>query len=269
VGRPGADGTLRSEIELKIKHGQCAYCRKPAAPDQPLTREHVIPLARGGKRRDARIIVPACARCNHRRGCQELVLFLLLRPRRISAFIDYLATLSSESIRQVDLRVFAELYAAVWMLNECLGRGGEWRSELRRLSSGRTLHRRRYAARRVVGAAGGRLETLRERGVHQGGPSCLLPAEPHTPLRSHLDEPLGQLTSRMLSLLSLAWQVSAEDVQREISRQMRQADPVPAGGEEADRTILRMDGWRPKTRRRRLRTDRRGGRGASIRGRAA
>jgi hypothetical protein len=269
VGRPEASATLRSEIELKIKNGQCAYCRKPAAPDQPLTREHVIPLARGGKRKDVRIIVPACARCNHRRGCQELVLFLLLRPRRISAFLDYLGTLSCESMRQVDLRVFAELYAAVWMLNECLGGGREWRSELRRLASGRTLHRRRYAARRVVGAASGRLETLRERGSHQGGPSCLLPPPSPSPLRSHLDESLGRLTSRLLSLLAMAWEVSAEDVQRELDRQMQLATSRAAEVEEADRTILRMDGWRPKTRRRRVRTDRRRGRGPQARGRAA
>ncbi|HEX2204194.1 MAG TPA: HNH endonuclease, partial [Longimicrobium sp.] len=73
---------LRRELEERIRHGSCVYCRAPAAPDRPLTREHVIPQSRGGRRKDLRIIVPACARCNHRRGCQEIVLFLLERPRR-------------------------------------------------------------------------------------------------------------------------------------------------------------------------------------------
>jgi hypothetical protein len=49
---------------------------------------------------------------SHHRGCQEVVLFLLARPRRITAFLDYLATLPPETITQVDPRVFAELYAA-------------------------------------------------------------------------------------------------------------------------------------------------------------
>ena len=60
--------SLRVELEHAIRAGRCAYCRRPASPESPLTREHVIPRAKGGSRKDARIIVPACARCNHRKG---------------------------------------------------------------------------------------------------------------------------------------------------------------------------------------------------------
>lgn len=268
--RTQASSTLRKELEEKIRNGQCVYCRRPAGPSSPLTREHVIPRARGGGRKDVRIIVPACARCNHRRGCQELVLFLLARPRRISAFLDYLYGLSPVSIQQIDPRVFAELYAAVWLLSECSDAGREWRAQLRRLCAGRTLHRRRYAARRIVGAVGGRMESLRERGSHRGGPSCPLPAGADDAPRMQMEEPLELLTSRLLGLLSLVWQVSAEDVQREMRRQMER-DPAhpekPLADTGDDGSILPLDGWKRRRRRRRLRVDQR--RGRAARGRAA
>lgn len=263
-------GVLRQELEERIRSGRCAYCRRAATPDEPLTREHVIPRARGGRRKDIRIIVPACARCNHRRGCQELVVFLLGRPRRISAFLDYLCTLSPASVQEMDMRVFAELYAAVWMLSECSGVGREWRGQLQRLCSGRSLHRRRYAARRVVGAMGGRLETVRERGSARGGPSCLIPAPQESAPRMRLEEPLEQLSSRLLGLLSLLWEVSAEDVQREMARQfaaVREAEAMESAG-----VVVPLDGWKKRSRRRRMRVDRRRGRGRSptqVRGRAA
>src|SRR4051812_23819873 len=101
VRRKHQSGALQRELEERIRSGSCVYCRAPAAPDRPLTREHVIPRARGGRRKDLRIIVPACARCNHRRGSQEIVLFLLARPRRIAAFLDYLGTLPPETVRQI------------------------------------------------------------------------------------------------------------------------------------------------------------------------
>ena len=132
MDRARGSSTLRRELEANIRGGRCVYCRRPASAEEPLTREHVIPRGEGGRRKDVRIIVPACAACNHRRGCRELCLFLLLRPRRISAFLDYLGALSPDSIQEMDLRVFAELYAAVWMLTECAERGREWREQLRR-----------------------------------------------------------------------------------------------------------------------------------------
>lgn len=262
--KSAASSTLRLELERALDGGRCVYCRRPASPERPLTREHVIPQARGGKRKDVRVIVPACARCNHRRGCRELVVFLLLRPRRISSFLDYLGTLSPESIRQMDLRVFAELYAALWMLNESLGRGSEWRAHLKRLCVGRSLHRRRHAARRMVGAVEDRLESRRGRGAGSDGPTCLLPLGTPPEHGPELEESLEQLSSRLLGVLALAWQVPAEEVDRELSRQHRARDA--AGAPTDEEGVVQLDGWQRRRRRRRTaRVDRRGGRASRPR----
>jgi len=270
------------------------YCRAPAAPDRPLTREHVIPRARGGRRKDLRIIVPACARCNHRRGSREIVLFLLDRPRRISAFLDYLGTLPPETVRQVDVRVFAELYAALWLLaDSAAAAGSAWRDRLRHLCSGRRLHRRRYAARRIVSAVETRLGKGRDRGSCAAeGPTCLLPHAVRSPAPPRLDEALARAMATLLGTLSLAWEVPSERVLEEMERERERAradararsaerrDAIRAGEDEdggaADfveeaEGVLSLDGWkRRRGRRRRTRVDQRGGRGmAGRRGRAA
>jgi hypothetical protein len=270
-------GVLRRELEHRIKNGRCVYCRAPSVPDNPLTREHVIPRARGGRRKDLRIIVPACARCNQRRGCQEIVLFLLARPRRISAFLDYLATLPEEAVREIDLRVFAELYAALWLLRECAAHGRDWRAHAARLCSGRRLHRRRHAARRVMVALEGRLERVRERAAQPEGPSCLLPAQAEARTMHRVERSCEQLLASLVSLLSVVWEVSAERVDDELSRELRRPGTLPPGfrlrdaeGEarEDGSAVVSLDGWRKRGRRRRPRVDARRGRGAR-RGRAA
>jgi hypothetical protein len=277
--------TLRIELERQIERGCCAYCRAPARPDRPLTREHVIPRARGGRRKDIRIIVPACARCNHHRGCRDLIPFLLARPRRISSFIDYLAGLSPESIRELDLRIFAELYTAVAMLNECRFGGPDWRWELRRLCSGRALHRRRYATRRAVGSVSGRMQTLRARQRLAEGPSCPVPLPRAELLPLQLDEPLERMAARLLSLLAMLWEVSAELVEREMTRALSGSavdwEPITDTADPADVTreddgVVPLDGWAQRPKRRRMRVDRRQGRPvrhqratAPARGRAA
>ena len=281
-------GALQRELEERIKSGSCVYCRAPAAPDRPLTREHVIPRARGGRRKDLRIIVPACARCNHRRGSREIVLFLLDRPRRITAFLDYLGTLPPETIRQIDQRVFGELYAALWLLaDSSAAAGAAWREHLRHLCAGRRLHRRRYAARRIVAAVGTRLERGRDRVAVAEGPSCLLPAAVARLAQSRLDETLAHAMATLVGTLSLAWHVSAERVLEELERE-RAAHPVRVHrpdiepslavtladeAEDADEVpvesdgVLSLDGWkRRRGRRRRTRVDQRGGRGATRRG---
>jgi hypothetical protein len=243
----------------------------------------VIPRARGGRRKDLRIIVPACASCNHRRGSQEIVLFLLARPRRIAAFLDYLGTLPPETVRQTDLRVFAELYAALWLLVDSASAvGPAWRERLRHLCAGRRLHRRRYAARRIVAAVGSRLERGRDRATVAEGPSCLLPSAVRSPAPPRLDATLARAMATLVGTLSLAWEVSAERVLEELERERGKspvrhperpgprsaahhdgADDMPA---EAD-GVLSLDGWkRRKGRRRRTRVDQRGGRGSYGRG---
>jgi hypothetical protein len=294
VGRPsgsktrerGIAGNLRQELERRIEGGQCAYCRAPARPDSPLTREHVIPRARGGRRKDVRIIVPACARCNHTRGCADLIPFLLARPRRISSFLDYLSSLPPESVREIDLRIFAELYTTIAILVECTAYGGEWRAELERLCSGRSLHRRRYAARRAVGAVAERVASNRDRSTLAHGPSCLVPFPVTDVLPLQIEEPLGRMTSRVLGLLALVWEISAEAVESELVRELNgtavRGERVSTGrgwdaAEDAvDESILELDGWTARPKRKRLRVDRRHGRStrgqrvpAPARGRAA
>lgn len=280
-------GALREELEHRIRAGRCVYCRAPAAPDHPLTREHVIPRARGGRRRDSRIIVPACARCNHRRGSQEVVLFLLARPRRISAFLDYLATLPPGTVREIDLRVFAELYAAVWLLHDSAAPDGSWRDRLRHLCAGRRLHRRRYAARRIVAAVALRLERIRDRAEEPvDGPACPLPVAPAGP--EAVEGVLPRALPSLLGTLSVRWGVPparvAEELDRERQRMGRaEAEARKPGGpsvglaedgseEEQDARVVSLDGWKRRNpgRRRRPRIDRRRGRGGRYgRGRAA
>jgi len=294
VGRPSGSKTqkrpipsaLRRELEIHIERGQCAYCRAPARPDQPLTREHVIPRARGGGRKDFRIMVPACARCNHHRGCSDLIPFLLARPQRISSFLDYLSVISPDCIRELDQRIFAEIYAAVAILVECAAHGREWRFELDRLCSGRSLHRRRYATRRAVGFVSSRVESLRDRGFDGSGPGCLLPSPRPDVLLIHIEEPLERMASRLLSLLALVWEISAEAAEREMTRALSGTavhseslvGAMPAGGDRDSGLdgVLPLDGWSSRPKRKRLRTDRRHGRASRgqrsappARGRAA
>jgi len=263
-------GALRQELELRIKNGRCVYCRASAAPDRPLTREHVIPRARGGRRKDSRIIVPACARCNQRRGSQEVVLFLLARPRRIAAFLDYLHNLPAESVRELDPRVFAELYAAVWLLAESAAWGAAWRERLRQLCSGRRLHRRRYAARRIMSAVSVRLGRVRGRSRVADGPGCPLPSvDLGTP--PVVGNTLAPAVAALVGALSVLWDTPADRVAEELERERlrlarsREAreDEAPSESEEGA-GVVSLDRWRRRTAKPR-RVDYRGGRGARRR----
>jgi hypothetical protein len=277
VGRPSGSrasrrtlsSTLRSELRRELERGQCAYCRAPARPNRPLTREHVIPRARGGRRKDVRIIVAACARCNHSRGSRDFVPFLLERPRRISSFLDYLTVLSPESVRQVDSRIFAELHVAVAIVSECARHGPDWQRAREGLCAGRSLHRRRYAVRRAVRAVSSRAAAFRERVPSTIGPSCILPTPPADVVPLYLEEPPERLASRLLSLLALVWGVPGEVAARELahalSRTSAESD-VGRGSERGDASYegdpeenLRLDRWAPRPKRPRSRVDRRGG----------
>jgi 5-methylcytosine-specific restriction endonuclease McrA len=269
VRRNDRSGALQRELEHRIQTGRCVYCRAPAAPDRPLTREHVIPRSKGGRRRDTRIIVPACARCNQRRGCQEVVLFLLARPGRIAAFLDYLHTLPPDTVRELDVRVFAELYAAVWLLGDSAEFGDDWRERLRHLCSGRRLHRRRYAARRIVSAVGVRLERARDRAPHGQGPGCPLP--PPRAAGESAGGSLEQTLATLVGALSMLWDVPAERVAEELAKErsrsaVRNRDLLAV--EDEGPGVVSLDGWRRRGgRRRKPRVDQRGGRGVRGGGR--
>lgn len=270
--RRGPAASLRTELERQIVAGQCAYCRKRAGPGGPLTREHVIPRARGGRRNDVRIIVAACLRCNHERGCRDLIQFLMSRPHRISCVLDYLTVLSSESLREVDLRVFAELFSAVSLLREIAGDGMN-HSERRRLLSGRALYRRRYAARRAVHLVAVRVRAMMDRSPLEQGPSCLVPWKDPINVPIFLEESISRMEARLLGLLALSWDAPSELIDREIARAVRGTAMDQVGGESlqdlwdsAGGTHLDLDagavrGQAPR-RRRRTRIDRRNGRGA-------
>jgi hypothetical protein len=270
----GSRGTLHRELEHRIRTGRCVYCRAPAAPDRPLTREHVIAQARGGRRKDPRIIVPACARCNHSRGCQEVVIFLLARPARILAFLEYLATLPPATVRELDVRVFAELYAAVWLLADGVGGRESWRRQLARLRAGRRLHRRRYAARRIVSAVAVRIERARDRLPQDAAPACPLPAALGVGAGRHATTVARGLAA-LIGTLALLWEAPADRILEELERERRRAYRAPpdegehGGAVTEEGIVVSLDGWRRRTgRRRRLRSDPRRGRGPA-RGRAA
>jgi hypothetical protein len=254
---------LRQELELHLLSGRCAYCGARASPDRPLTREHLVPRSRGGGRHDHRIIVPACARCNYRRGCQDLILFLLARPCRISALLDHFSSLPADILRHVDTQIFAELYATLWVLEECMDAGAGWQARLKRLSGSRTVHRRRYAARRIMGSAGQRLVRARERSREPAGPSCLLLDTGHDmiALALGLAEPFSVARMRLLNLLSLAWSIPADEVETEI-RSARQRLPT-SEAKDADR--WNSEAQRSPRRKRRLRIDQRRGSGSGGR----
>jgi hypothetical protein len=269
VARGESSGVLRRELEQAIRDGRCAYCGLAGSHRAPLTREHVIPRARGGGRKDVRIMVPACCRCNQLRGCRELVIFLLIRPRRISAFLDHLARMSPECLRLLDHRVVAEVYAAIWILGESAGHGAEWRDHLRRLCSGRTLHRRRYAARRIIGALTG---AGASRHAFRPEPQEEPPAqgEPPTCDPAHRGASVEQLDRRLLSILCGGWEISRAEMLRRLQKLNRQLNAEDSSAEPIDR-VVQLDGWR-RRQRRRVRVDRRRGRAshrAASRGRAA
>jgi hypothetical protein len=60
----------RSYVELA--DGRCAYCH---APDDPLTLEHIAPLALGGTNLPDNLL-PVCSDCNHAKGSLTLTEFV-------------------------------------------------------------------------------------------------------------------------------------------------------------------------------------------------
>jgi 5-methylcytosine-specific restriction endonuclease McrA len=76
----------RPNVYARDDH-RCQYCGRRFTPAQ-LTFDHVVPVARGG-RKDWNNIVTCCIACNRRKGDQlpeEADLVLLRRPRRPPAF---------------------------------------------------------------------------------------------------------------------------------------------------------------------------------------
>jgi hypothetical protein len=111
----------------------------------------------------------------------------------------------------------------------------------------------------MVGAVGGRLESMKERDEPRLAPAAdaagsALP-----------DGPMEELDERLLGLLALAWQTSAEEIRRQMSLQHQQGGSPHAAEDDG---VVRLDGWR-RRHHRRVRVDRRQGRRPARRGRAA
>lgn len=69
------DGHMARWSEV-VTRDPCPYCGKPST-----TEEHVIPRSKGGSS-GATNIVGACRSCNHAKGDQPLLQFLLVRRRQ-------------------------------------------------------------------------------------------------------------------------------------------------------------------------------------------
>ncbi|HUE95894.1 MAG TPA: hypothetical protein VMN39_04515 [Longimicrobiaceae bacterium] len=172
----------------------------------------------------------------------------------------------------MDLRIFGELYAAIALLHELSSLEVDWRDHRERLCSGRSFHRRRYAARRAMLIVAGRMATLRDRGVLDAAPGCSIPSGPEGVVPIFMEEPVGRLEARLLGLLAISWGASAELVERQMERAV-------AGTAIAKSDLVGMDhvadpegmheAWigedQVTRRRRRIRVDRRQGRAARAR----
>src|SRR5260221_3239951 len=78
---------LRAYVLLKWNHA-CAYC---GAMNVPLELDHVIPRSCGGSDRESNR-VPACHRCNQRKGNRSLQEFLQARPAVLQRIQAHLKT---------------------------------------------------------------------------------------------------------------------------------------------------------------------------------
>jgi len=69
-------------------NGQCVYClRTIAEHDIRLTRDHKVPLARGGTDDDDNIVA-ACFDCNRRKGTKSYEQFMaIMQPNRIPDWV--------------------------------------------------------------------------------------------------------------------------------------------------------------------------------------
>jgi 5-methylcytosine-specific restriction endonuclease McrA len=73
--------TLNDWRRLILRYGgQCAYCHEV----RPLTLDHVVPLARGGRHAVGNI-VPACGSCNSSKNARLIVEWRTGRAARVAA----------------------------------------------------------------------------------------------------------------------------------------------------------------------------------------
>lgn len=73
LSAPGSHTLAEWREKVALFGGCCVYCGRS---DRPLTRDHKVPLARGGSDGIANI-VPACGSCNSRKGTRTAAEFLV------------------------------------------------------------------------------------------------------------------------------------------------------------------------------------------------
>jgi hypothetical protein len=120
---------LREYVLLKWNHA-CAYC---GASSVPLELDHVIPLSRGGSHRESNR-VPACHRCNQRKGNRSIEEFLRKRPAVLRRIQAHLKTPLNEAAALNSLRW--ELYKRVQATGLSLETGSGGRTSWNRKRHG-------------------------------------------------------------------------------------------------------------------------------------
>jgi len=99
AGRIRKNPPLSNSALFRRDQNLCLYCGQQFS-DAWLTRDHVVPLSRGGKDHWCNVVA-ACRRCNQKKGsrlleeCQWSLLALPYRPN----MAEYLALINSDRIR--------------------------------------------------------------------------------------------------------------------------------------------------------------------------
>ena len=68
---------------------KCRYCGKKPTRENPLTKDHVVPIARSGPDRHDNIVA-ACRQCNMAKGSQAVEEFLKTRKKRLASVLTQL-----------------------------------------------------------------------------------------------------------------------------------------------------------------------------------
>jgi len=98
VARPSQTPPLTNLALFKRDGNMCLYCGKQLA-DSDLTRDHVVPVSRGGSNQWDNVVA-SCRRCNHFKGSrllEDTSLELLALPY-VPNYSEYLALINSGRI---------------------------------------------------------------------------------------------------------------------------------------------------------------------------
>lgn len=112
LARPRANYPLSNPALFARDRHHCLYCAQPFAANA-LTRDHVVPLSRGGRDRWENVVT-ACRRCNQHKGSrllEEIGWELLALPYRPNN-AEYLALINSRRILADQMDFLATQFSA-------------------------------------------------------------------------------------------------------------------------------------------------------------